>query len=86
MTFDNAPARSLLLMLLLGLGGCSGQDDTPQAGPTEEPWSNQAELVFQRAEVLKYSLTQHQLEQQRLRALGIEGATPVPGYQQPQRR
>ncbi len=73
-----------MLAGLLGLAACSAQDDTPATGVTEEPWSNEAEVVFQEAEALKYSLMQHQLEQRRLRALGVEGATPVPGYQQPQ--
>jgi len=42
----------------------------------EEPWSDEAELLFQHAQVLRYEQEQRRLETARLRAQGIEGAPP----------
>jgi hypothetical protein len=49
------------------------QENTPQP---EEPWSTEAEEVFQKAEVLKYEVEQQRLEAEKLRRQGLEGAPP----------
>ncbi len=66
--------RWLILTQTLVLAtACEQQQPT---APPEEPWSTEAEEVFQQAEVLKYELEQQRLEQERLRAQGLEGAPP----------
>ncbi|WP_456373647.1 hypothetical protein [Thiolapillus sp.] len=53
--------------------GCEQEQKTPLPA---EPWSTEAEEVFQQAEVLKYELEQQRLETERLRAQGLDGAPP----------
>lgn len=70
--------RSVLTLLPLLLPACS--DPAPhQAAPAlgGDPWSNEAEEIFQNAEALKYALEQHKLEQQRLQESDVEGKAPV---------
>jgi len=42
----------------------------------EEPWSTEAEILFQDAQVLRYELQQQELEAARLRAQDVVGAPP----------
>ncbi len=67
--------RWLILTQTLVLATACEQRQPPPAPPAE-PWPTEAEEVFQRAEVLKYELEQQRLEQERLRAQGLEGAPP----------
>ena len=61
--------------ILLLLCACE-QQPKPQVAP--EPWSNEAEELFQEAEALRYSLEKQRLEAERLKAQGLEGAPPTP--------
>ena len=67
------------------LAAC-GPAEEPQNTPAPEPWSNEAEVLFQEAEALKYALERQRLEQARLDALGVEGVAPAPGPDQQQPR
>ncbi len=62
---------------LAGLVMLSGCDRSPPP-PPPEPWPNDAEVLFQQAEVLRYELIRRQTEAARLRAQGLEGAPPMP--------
>jgi hypothetical protein len=43
----------------------------------KEPWSNEAETLFQQEAVLRYELEQQQEEAAKLKAQGIDGAPPT---------
>ena len=62
-------------ILLLLLSAC---DAPPAPRVAKAPWSNEAEVIFQEAEALKYSLEKQKLEAGRLRSQGLEGAPPSP--------
>lgn len=64
------------LPLVLLLTGCGQEPPVTAETPKAEPWSNDAELVFQQAEALKHSLEQQKLEQQRIKDQGLEGRPP----------
>lgn len=73
------PKRHRLPSLLLAVTTLVGCQDRQAAPPRfEEPWPHQQEALFQEAESLNYSLQQHQLEQQRLRAIGVPENPPAP--------
>ena len=59
--------------ILLLLCACE-QAPEPRVAP--EPWPNEAEVVFQEAEALKYSLEKQKLETEKLEAQGLDGAPP----------
>lgn len=69
----------LFILPLPFLFGCN-QESTlaTKPEPKEEPWSNEAELVFQQAEALKYSLEQQKLEEARIQNQGLDGRAPSP--------
>lgn len=67
--------RMIFPQILLLLSACEAP---PEPRVAEEPWSNEAEVLFQEAEALKYSLEQQKLEAGRLRSQGLEGAPPSP--------
>ncbi len=58
---------------ILLIYGCEQPASPPQ---TTEAWPNSYEEVFQKAEVLKYSLQQDQLERQRLQSYGLTRLPP----------
>jgi hypothetical protein len=59
-----------VVLLVLGSLGVTGCSEREHAQPvTQERWSNEAEVLFQHAEVLRYTLEQQLLEQQQLQAL-----------------
>ena len=67
----------LIILPVLFLFGCKEEDAlTTQPKQKEEPWSNEAELVFQHAEALKHSLEQQKLEEARIDDQGLEGRAP----------
>ena len=63
------------ILFLLLLNGCEAPSEPERV---REPWSNEAEVLFQQAEVLKYEVEQQRMETERLRAQGLEGAPPSP--------
>jgi hypothetical protein len=63
------------LPLVLLLAGCE-KDQPVTHAHAPDPWPNEAEVVFQTAEALKYSVEQQKLEIARLKAQGIEGNPP----------
>ena len=67
--------RVILPHFLLLLSACEAP---PEPRVAEEPWSNEAEVLFQEAEALKYALEKQQLETEKLRKHGLEGAPPSP--------
>ncbi len=67
--------RVILPQILFLLSGCEAP---PHPKPPGEPWSNEAEVIFQEAEALKYALEKQKLEAERLRINGLEGAPPSP--------
>ena len=76
-------ARHGALGFLLLVGACS-TESPPQQHSSEHAHfgDNNAESVFQRVEVLRYSLTQIELERQRLEALQMsDGVQPPIRYQ-----
>lgn len=67
--------RLIFPQILLLLCACERPADP---GVAPEPWSNEAEVIFQEAEALKYSLEKQKLEAEKLEAQGLEGAPPSP--------
>ena len=66
--------RSIELLLVLMLAGCSA-DPPPAVAP--EPFSNEAEVLFQTEEVLRYSLDEFEREEQlRRELLGPDSSQP----------
>ncbi len=67
--------KAIFPQILALLAAC---DAPPPAPPHRDPpaWSNEAELLFQQAEVLRYELERRRLERERLRERGIQGAPP----------
>ena len=61
--------------ILLLLSACEPSGESPVA---EEPWPNEAEVLFQEAEALKYEVERRRVERKRLGAQGLEGAPPLP--------
>ena len=61
--------------LALILVACEGSSEPPVP---PEPWSNEAEVLFQDAEVLKYDLERRKAEAARLRDQGLDGVPPMP--------
>lgn len=57
------------------LTACGPAQDR-QNTPAREPWSNEAEAIFQQAETLKFSLEKLQLEQAHSEAIGSSGIPP----------
>lgn len=79
MTCALYPNRRTLpsIALLAGLlAACEGPHAPTRVA--EEPWPNSHEALFQEAESLKYSLSQHELEEQRLREIGAPTLPPAP--------
>ncbi len=68
--------RVILPQIALLLTACDQQP--PPAKIAQEPWPNEAEVLFQQAEVLRYELEQRKLESERLQAQGLVGAPPMP--------
>lgn len=64
------------------LTACGPAQDR-QNTPAREPWSNEAEVIFQQAETLKFSLEKLQLEQAHSGATGSSSSMP-PHAGQPQ--
>lgn len=71
------PHCILFLLSVVLLTGCE-QASTVTRAYAPDPWSNEAELVFQTAEALRYSVEQQKLEIARLQAQGLEGNPPSP--------
>lgn len=67
--------KKVIFAQILLLAGCDQRSDQQVSG---EPWPNEAEVLFQEAEALKYTLEQQELESLRLEAQGLEGAPPAP--------
>ena len=68
----------LFSLLFLSLVACERQEKQASKTVNADSWSNEAEVVFQEAEALKYSLEQYKLEAERLESQGLEGSPPVP--------
>ncbi len=51
-------------------------NDEPAKVVEKEPWSTEAEELFQQEAVLRYELEQQQYEAAKLKAQGIDGAPP----------
>ncbi|WP_041069794.1 hypothetical protein [Thiolapillus brandeum] len=68
--------RLILTQILWLLAACDSPPDQTTPAP-QEPWSTEAEEVFQAAEVLKYEVEQQRLETEKLRTQGVEGAPPA---------
>lgn len=64
-----------IFFLSVCLPGCTEQANE-QSAKSAEPWPTDAEVLFQRAEVLKYTQEQQRLEQLKLEQLGIDGSAP----------
>ena len=64
------------LSMVLLLAGCEIEQPVTQLHASD-PWPNEAEVVFQTAEALKYSVEQQKLEIARMKAQGIEGNPPA---------
>jgi len=69
--------RTIFPQILFLLSGC---EVPPEPQEDADPWSNEAEVIFQEAEALKYSLEKQKLATGRLRAQGLEGAPPSPRH------
>ena len=52
----------------------------------QEPWSNEAEAIFQQAESLKFSLDRLELEQARSAVLELRDVPPGAGQPQPEQQ
>lgn len=83
--FVNALYRmhgTLASIVLLVSTGCSKPPDGGHDG-APEPWPNAVEAVLQNAEALRFARDQHNLEQQRLDGLQVEGMAPLLPYRPP---
>jgi hypothetical protein len=69
--------RLIFPQILLLLSACEAP---PEPRVTAPLWSNEAEVLFQEAEALKYTLEQQKLETRRFSELGLEGAPPSPRH------
>ena len=67
-----------LMILLPLLTSCDQGMEKTAAPPRADSWSNEAEVIFQQAEALKYSLEEYKLEQEQIQAQGLEGRPPAP--------
>jgi hypothetical protein len=67
--------RLIFPQILVLLSACEAP---PESRITAPFWSNEAEVLFQEAEALKYTLEQQKLETRRLREQGLKGAPPSP--------
>ena len=61
------------------LQSCS-EAEAPKPKPIQEPWSHEAETLFQNAEALKYAVEEAREEDRRLEQLGVNGQTPTLPY------
>ena len=60
------------------LTGCEQDQGERTKSVAADPWSDEAEVLFQEAEALKYTLQQQQLESARLQEQGLDGQPPSP--------
>jgi len=74
-TKDRRLPSPLVWLGTLLLAACS---DPPAPPLSAEPWPDEAEVIFQQAEVLRYSVEQQRLERERLRRLGLDDTVPLP--------
>jgi len=66
--------KMLILTQILWLATACEQDR--KTALPDEPWSDEAELLFQDAQVLRYEVEQRKQETARLRVQNVEGAPP----------
>ena len=65
--------------LPLCLAGCSEAPE--QSATAADPWSNQAEVIYQTREVIRYVDEQQRLKMEQLQELGVDTAA-APAQQQ----
>lgn len=71
------------LLLACCATGCSAPDPEQSAPRPGDPWSDQAEVLYQTREVIRYLDARQALELERLRALGVAGEQAPAGQGEP---